>query len=211
MSHTSTLTHYSPAIVAILRGIEPREVVEVGKALLDAGIRNIEVPLNSPQALTSIERLAASLEGDALIGAGTVLAAASVDDAATAGAKFVVSPNTDVTVIARALHRGLDSMPGIMTPTEAMAAIAAGAKHLKLFPANSVGDGHIRALRDVLPPDCYIWAVGGISAANLEQWMGRGAFGVGVGSSLYRPGRKAGEVGECAAGLVESVTQENRS
>jgi 2-dehydro-3-deoxyphosphogalactonate aldolase len=202
MDPTSRLTHYSPAIVAILRGIEPREVVEVGKALVDAGIRIVEVPLNSPQALTSIERLAISLEGDALVGAGTVLTAASVDDVATAGAKFVVSPTTDATVIARTLKRGLDPMPGIMTPTEAMTAIAAGARHLKLFPASSLGEGHIHALRDVLPRDSYIWAVGGINAENLAQWTRRGAFGVGVGSSLYRPGRSAGEVRKCAAELV---------
>jgi 2-dehydro-3-deoxyphosphogalactonate aldolase len=192
----------SPAIVAILRGIGPGEVVDVGKALVDAGIRIVEVPLNSPDALRSIERLAAVVEGDVLVGAGTVLTVASVDDVATAGAQFVVSPNTDGAVIARTLERGLESMPGAMTPTEAMVAVDAGARHLKVFPASSVGVGHIRALRDVLPTDCCVWAVGGVSAANLAQWAERGAFGVGVGSSLYRPGRSAGEVRKRAAELV---------
>jgi 2-dehydro-3-deoxyphosphogalactonate aldolase len=202
MSPGSRLTQCSPAIVAILRGIEPSEVVEVGKALVHAGIRIIEVPLNSPDALRSIERLAASVEGEIMVGAGTVLTAASVDDVATAGAQFVVSPNTDGAVIARTLERGLESMPGAMTPTEAMTAVHAGARHLKVFPASSVGLGHIRALRDVLPPDCCVWAVGGVSATNLAQWAERGAFGVGVGSSLYRPGRSASDVRKRAAELV---------
>jgi 2-dehydro-3-deoxyphosphogalactonate aldolase len=189
----------SPAIVAILRGIGPGDVVDIGKALVAAGIRIIEVPLNSPQALTSIGRLAGS---DALIGAGTVLTASAVDDVAAAGARFVVSPNTDPAVIARALERGLEPMPGVLSPTEAMAAVAAGAAHLKLFPAASVGAGHIRALRDVLPPHCRLWAVGGVDAANLPQWIERGAFGVGVGGSLYRPGRDLDEVRKRADQLV---------
>jgi 2-dehydro-3-deoxyphosphogalactonate aldolase len=202
MDSGSRLAQHSPAIVAILRGIEPGEAVEIGKALVDAGIRIVEVPLNSPDALTSIERLAASFDDDVLVGAGTVLTVDSVDAVATAGAQFVVSPNTDAAVIARTLERGLDPMPGVMTPTEAMAAVAAGARHLKLFPAGSIGDGHIRALRDVLPSDCCVWAVGGVSATNVAQWIERGAFGVGVGSALYRPGHDTGEVRQRAARLL---------
>lgn len=202
MDAESALEQRSPAIVAVLRGIQPDEVVDIGRALVDAGICIIEVPLNSPQALTSIERLAASVGKHALVGAGTVLTAGSVDDVAAAGAGFVVSPNTDPAVIARALERALEPMPGAMTPTEAMAAIAAGARHLKLFPANSIGSGHIRALRDVLPADCRVWAVGGVSAADLPQWIEHGAFGVGIGGWLYRPGRNASDVRARADELV---------
>lgn len=202
MNKESELTHCSPAIVAILRGVEPGEVVAIGRALVDAGIRIVEVPLNSPEALKSIARLVTSVGSDTLVGAGTVLTARSVDDVAAAGGKFVVSPNTDASVITRTLEKGLEPMPGAMTPTEALAAISAGARHLKIFPADSVGASHIRALRDVIPPDCRIWAVGGVSVANLPDWIEFGAFGVGIGGSLYRPGRSVDDVRRRADELV---------
>jgi 2-dehydro-3-deoxyphosphogalactonate aldolase len=201
------LSGRTPPIIAILRGIEPAEAVDVGRALVDAGIRIVEVPLNSPQANTSIERLATSIGSEALVGAGTVLTAVSVDEVASAGAKFVVSPNTDVDVIARTLERGLEPMPGAMTPTEALQAISAGARHLKIFPAGSVGGGHIRALCDVLPSDCRIWAVGGVSAANLPNWIRSGAFGVGIGGSLYRAGRPIDDIRSGAAELIAAWRQ----
>jgi 2-dehydro-3-deoxyphosphogalactonate aldolase len=202
MDKESGLTQCLPSIVAILRGVRPGEAVDIGQALVDAGIRIVEVPLNSPDALTSIERLATSVGSDTLVGAGTVLTVRSVDDVAAAGGKFVVSPNTDTGVIARTLERGLEPMPGAMTPTEALTAISAGARHLKIFPADSVGAGHIRALRDVIPPDCRIWAVGGVSVTNLADWIEFGAFGVGIGGSLYRPGRSADDVRRRAEELV---------
>jgi 2-dehydro-3-deoxyphosphogalactonate aldolase len=204
MNPDPALERRSPPIVAILRGVRPTEVVDIAGALADAGIRILEVPLNSPDALSSIERLAGSADGRMLIGAGTVLTAAAVDDVAAAGATFVVSPNTDPSVIARTLERGLESMPGVMTPTEAMAATAAGARHLKLFPASTTGAGHIRALQDVLPEHSRVWAVGGVGAANLSRWIESGAYGVGVGGSLYRPGRNAAEVRITAGELVRA-------
>jgi 2-dehydro-3-deoxyphosphogalactonate aldolase len=202
MATVTGLAHYRPPLIAILRGVRPDEAMEIGNALVDAGIRMLEVPLNSPGALASIERLAASVGKDVLLGAGTVLSAASVDDVASAGARFTVSPNTNAAVIVRALERGLEPMPGVMTPTEALAAIAAGARHLKVFPATSLGSGHIGALREVLPEDCSLWAVGGVNASNLGGWFDYGACGVGIGGSLYRAGRPAGEVRNRAADLI---------
>ncbi len=188
MSLNSQLEGGAPAIIAILRGVRPDEVVDIGLALIAAGIRIIEVPLNSPQPLTSIERLAAAAGERALIGAGTVLTAGEVDAVVSAGGRLVVSPNTDARVIVRALERGLDVLPGTMTPTEAFAAIAAGARDIKLFPGASSGPTYLRALRDVLPRDCRVWAVGGASASNLGEWMAAGASGIGIGGSLYKPG-----------------------
>jgi 2-dehydro-3-deoxyphosphogalactonate aldolase len=207
----SALEKHSPAIAAILRGIRPGEVAEIGEALLQAGLSIIEVPLNSPEALASIEKLAASVGDRALIGAGTVLDTRSVDAVAAAGARFAVAPNASPEVISRALDLGIEPMPGFMTPTEAFAALAAGARQLKLFPASSLGFGHIRAVRDVLPVDCRIWAVGGVSAANVSQWVASGAYGVAVGGSLYRPGRSARDVRERVEELVHAWRDADRS
>lgn len=204
----------SPPIVAILRGIAPEEIVEVGSALIDAGIRVIEVPLNSPRALESIERLVASTS-DALIGAGTVVSAEAVGAVAAAGGQLVVSPNTDLSVIGRTLERGLTPMPGVMSPTEAFAAFAAGARHLKIFPAEGLGAAHLRALREVLPVACSLWAVGGANASNLGRWIAAGAVGIGIGGSLYRPGVDVDAVRARAAELVaawrELKTQDART
>ena len=188
MTLNARLESGSPAIVAILRGVRPDEVLEVGRTLFDAGIRIIEVPLNSPEPLISIQRLAAALGDQALIGAGTVLSARSVDDVASAGGRLIVAPNADPVVIGRAVTHGLEVLPGVMTPTEAFAAIAAGAVHIKLFPGSSTGPAFVRALRDVLPAQCRVWAVGGASATNLHEWLAAGATGIGVGGALYRPG-----------------------
>jgi 2-dehydro-3-deoxyphosphogalactonate aldolase len=188
MTLNARLESGSPPIVAILRGVRPDEVLEVGRTLFDAGIRIIEVPLNSPEPLISIQRLAAALGKQALIGAGTVLSAQSVDDVASAGGRLIVAPNADPVVIGRAVTRGLEVLPGIMTPTEAFAAVAAGAVHIKLFPGSSTGPTFVRALRDVLPAECRVWAVGGANATNLHEWLAAGATGIGVGGALYRPG-----------------------
>lgn len=192
----------APGVVAILRGVSPDEVVGIGQALIDAGLRLIEVPLNSPQPLLSIERLVAAAAGRALIGAGTVTSVAQVNDVIAAGGRMIVAPNTDTSVIARAVERGVDVLPGAMTPTEAFAALGAGARHLKIFPSSSLGPAHVRALREVLPASCNLWAVGGTGAANLKQWLDAGAAGIGVGSALYRPGTRAEAAFATAGELV---------
>ncbi|MGH8179006.1 MAG: 2-dehydro-3-deoxy-6-phosphogalactonate aldolase [Steroidobacter sp.] len=192
----------TPAIIAILRGVTPDEVLEVANTLIEEGIRIIEVPLNSPQPLVNIERLARSFGDKALVGAGTVTSVAAVNDVASVGGRLIVSPNANAAVIARAVERGLDVLPGVMTPTEAFAAIDAGARDLKLFPGGTTGPAHIRALREVLPADCAIWAVGGVSVANLAQWLEAGARGVGIGGSLYKPGVTIDSVRTVAADLA---------
>jgi 2-dehydro-3-deoxyphosphogalactonate aldolase len=198
----SELERGSPPIIAILRGVEPQEVLEIGAALIDAGIRIIEVPLNSPQPLASIERLASRFGEQALIGAGTVTMPADVDAVADAGGRLIVAPNTRTDVIEQSIRRDLDPLPGVMTPSEAFASVAAGAKNIKLFPGNSVGPAHARALRDVLPGTVAIWAVGGADARNLGQWLAAGAVGIGVGGSLYKAGTSAQTVAVRASELV---------
>lgn len=202
MTLTESLDAGAPGIIAILRGLQPAMAVEVGAVLLDSGIRIIEVPLNSPQPLLSIERLAAQFGEQAVIGAGTVLTAAQVRDVAAAGGRLIVSPNMDPAVVERTLQEGLQPLPGVMTATEAFAALAAGAKHLKVFPASSVGPAHLRALREVLPRDTGLWAVGGASAANLGDWLAAGAAGIGVGGALFTPGTSTVALAERARDLV---------
>jgi 2-dehydro-3-deoxyphosphogalactonate aldolase len=189
-------------IVAILRGLRPAEAVDLGRALVTAGVRIIEVPLNSPKPLQSIALLQQTFGADALIGAGTVLAASEVEAVAKTGAGFIVTPNTDPAVISHAVALGLEPMPGFFTASEAFAALRAGATRLKLFPASSADAGHVKALRDVLPSETQIWAVGGTSAGNFVQWLERGVTGIGVGGSLYKPGDPATLVGERARALV---------
>ncbi len=191
-----------PRIVAILRGITPAEILPVADALVEAGIDGIEVPLNSPQPLRSIEALCRA-HGDAVLcGAGTVLAAADVDAVREAGGKLIVTPNTDAEVIARAASLGLVAMPGFATASEAFAALRAGARALKLFPAGTYGPGHVKALRAVLPADKPVYAVGGVGAANIREWLRAGVHGIGVGTELYQPGISAEEVGQRARRLV---------
>ena len=191
-----------PPLVAILRGIRPEEVLDVAAALHEAGIGAIEVPLNSPAPLESIARLAAKFGDRCLCGAGTVLRPADVDAVHAAGGRLIVTPNTAPAVIARAVALGLTVMPGFATATEAFAAVDAGAGMLKLFPAASYGPGHLKALRDVLPPAVAVFAVGGVGAANLEPWRQAGCAGLGVGGDLYRAGHPAGEVHRRALALV---------
>jgi 2-dehydro-3-deoxyphosphogalactonate aldolase len=191
-----------PPIVAILRGVKPTEIVDIAAALVEAGIKGIEVPLNSPDPLESIEKLCARFGDQALCGAGTVLTPKAVDDVAAAGGKLIVTPNTDPEVIRRAVELGLTAMPGFATPSEAFAAVKAGAKALKLFPAGTFGPGHVKAVKDVLPKEILVYAVGGVGAANIEPWRAAGVAGIGVGGELYRPGYTAQEVGQRAAALV---------
>lgn len=204
MTLQDLLSAGAPPVIAILRGIKPDEVVEIGSVLVDVGLRIIEIPLNSPEPLLSIERLRATLPRDVLVGAGTVTSTDAVDQVTAAGGRLIVAPNMSSAVIARAVELGLDVLPGVMTPTEAFAAIDAGARHLKLFPAATAGPSHLKALREVLPADCRIWAVGGTNADNLGEWLSAGATGIAVGGALYRAGFTADVVRKQAQALVEA-------
>lgn len=191
-------------LVAIVRGVRPDEVLGIAEALHGAGVRIVEVPLNSPDPLESIRRL--GVMGDRLaFGAGTVLTVEDVDGVADAGGQLVVSPNTNVAVIRRTVERGLVPMPGFGTASEAFAAHSAGARTLKLFPAATYGPGHAKALLDVLPRDVVIAPVGGVKPDNMAEWWSAGARGFGLGGELYKPGMTPGEVGTRAAAAVAAV------
>lgn len=189
-------------IVAILRGITPPEVEGVAAALIGAGVTVIEVPLNSPDPLTSIRTMQDRFGDRATIGAGTVLTPQQVRDVAATGARLIVSPNCDAAVIGATKAAGLESFPGVMTPTEAFAALAAGADALKLFPGELVGPAGLRAMRAVLPAGVPLCAVGGVSAQNMGEWLAAGAQGFGIGSSIYKPGDGADTVAEKARALT---------
>ena len=184
-------------LVAILRGIRPDEAVAVGGALVDAGWRMLEVPLNSPEPLRSIATLAESCPG-ALVGAGTVLTAAAVRDVHAAGARLVVAPNFDADVVRETVRLGMVALPGVLSASEAFAALAAGAAALKLFPAEMIPPEAVKALRAVLDPATVLLPVGGISLANMAAYRAVGASGFGIGSSLYKPGSDADAVGATA-------------
>ena len=194
-------------IVAILRGITPDFVLEVAECLVQCGIKTIEVPLNSPQALQSIQLLHDRFAAEAVIGAGTVLSARQVESVAQAGATLVLSPDMNVEVIERTRALGLTSIPGVATPTEAFRALEAGANALKLFPADVLGVASLKAWRSVLPADVRIFAVGGIEAGNAASFLAAGAVGVGVGGWLYRPGYTVDQVRESATQLVRSLAR----
>lgn len=192
-------------VVAILRGVTPDEVVGVGEALLDAGVKVIEVPLNSPEPVESIRRLVEALGERAVCGAGTVLTPADVEAVAAVGGRVIVTPNTDEAVIRRSLGLGLTPMPGFATATEAFQAYAAGARRLKLFPAASYGVGHLRQLRAVLPEDVSVLAVGGVRPDSMGEWLAAGVEGFGVGSELYKPGQSAEQTAVRARAVVDGL------
>lgn len=194
----------SRTIIAILRRITPDAVPDVTAALIKAGITQIEVPLNSPDALQSIAAISDRFGEAALIGAGTVLTAAEVDAVAGAGGRLIVSPNCDPAVIAATKAKGLHSWPGVLTPTECFAALRAGADGLKLFPAFQVGPAGLKAMRAVLPPDVPVYAVGGVGPEDFADWRAAGADGFGLGTSLYRPGDSAGDVAAKAKRAVDA-------
>ena len=191
-------------LIAILRGITPDEAVPVGLALAEAGFRIIEVPLNSPQPLRSIEALARELGSRCLIGAGTVMSAAQVDAVAQAGGQLIVMPHGDAQVIRAAKARGLGCAPGIATPTEGFAALAAGADALKLFPAELLTPAVLRALRAVFPSEVLFVPVGGITPHNLAAYAAAGANGFGLGSALYKPGVTAPQVAVNARAFIDA-------
>jgi 2-dehydro-3-deoxyphosphogalactonate aldolase len=193
-------------LIAILRGIRREEALPVGTALFEAGFRVIEVPLNSPEPLASIEALARQLGDRALIGAGTVMSVQDVSDVAAAGGRLIVMPHSDPAVIRSAVSAGLACAPGVATPTEAFAALAAGAHALKLFPAEMIGPPVVKALRAVLPKGVRLIPVGGINAGNIPAYRTAGADGFGIGSNLYAPGRSAADVARLAMELVRVVS-----
>lgn len=189
-------------LVAILRGLEPERAVAVGEVLVEAGFDMIEVPLNSPEPFVSIAALVEALGHRALIGAGTVLAEAEVDALAAIGAKLVVSPNCNPAVIRRTSAHGMVSLPGVLTPTEMFTALEAGASALKLFPADMASPAVIKAVRAVLPPAVPILAVGGISAANMGDYLAAGAAGFGIGGALFTPGKPLDTIASDARAIV---------
>jgi 2-dehydro-3-deoxyphosphogalactonate aldolase len=191
-------------LIAILRGVTPEEAGEVSSALFEAGFRCVEVTLNSPQPFESIAIIARTLGDAMLVGAGTVMDPAGVRAAADAGARLIVSPNMDPTVIAATKSRGLISVPAFFTPTEAFAALAAGADALKLFPAEVFDPSMLKAMRAVLPHSAHLLPVGGITAASLGAWRVAGAAGFGIGGPIYQAGIPPGEVAKRAAAFVDA-------
>jgi 2-dehydro-3-deoxyphosphogalactonate aldolase len=189
-------------LVAILRGLTPPRAVEVAQALFDTGFRILEVPLNRPGALESIALIAAMAPADALIGAGTVLTVADVEAVHAAGGRLIVSPNCDPAVIERAAALHMICAPGIVTPTEAFAALKAGAHALKLFPAESVGQAGCKALLSVLPAGTDLWPVGGITPESMAAWRQAGATGFGIGSQLFKPEMATAQVAQVAREFV---------
>lgn len=192
-------------LVAIIRGVTPADAEVIGRAMFEAGIRIIEVPLNSPDPMESIRVLAAALEGKALVGAGTVLTVEDVHQVRRAGGELVVSPNTNAEVISATVAAGMASCPGYFTPSEAFAALKAGADALKLFPAEGASPAVVKAQRAVLPKDVPLLVVGGISPDNMGPWRQAGADGFGLGSGLYKPGQSAQDTLIKAKAYVEGV------
>ena len=192
-------------IVAIVRGVRPEEVLDHAQALYEAGVRVVEAPLNSPDPIESIRRLAEVWGERMVVGGGTVLSAERVDAVAQAGGRLVVAPNTAPEVIRRAVALGLDPAPGFATASEAFLAIGAGARHLKLFPAITYGPAHLKQLKAVLPPEVVVWAVGGVGPEGVADWWTAGARAFGVGGEIYRAGQPVAETAEKAVRLVSAA------
>lgn len=213
-------TTHSPGsrreLIAILRGITPVECEDYASALIDAGITQIEVPMNSPDALKSIELLSNSFTQQAIIGAGTVLTVQQVDDIAKAGGKLIVSPNFNTEVVKATVTNGLVSLPGVLTPSEAFAALDAGASGIKLFPSFLLGLQGYAAMNAVLPDNTKAYVVGGVAASpnehpSIAEWLAAGATGFGIGSWLYKPGRQITNLQDRATRLVTEYDQAKHS
>lgn len=196
--HTFARAQAALPLVAILRGLTPEEAPAIGDALVQAGFGLLEVPLNSPRPLDSIALLARA-HPDALVGAGTVLTVAQVRAVHAAGGRLVVAPNFDAAVVREAVALGMVCLPGVLTPTEAFGALAAGAHGLKLFPAEMASPAVVKALRAVLPAGVLLLPVGGIAPDNMAPYRAAGASGFGIGSALYKPGKAAADVARDAA------------
>jgi len=190
-------------LVAILRGLKPEEALDVGQAIVNAGFHILEVPLNSPDPLRSIQILAEAFPR-ALVGAGTVTTAQQVRDIKAAGGQLIISPHLDDNVVCEAVNLGLISLPGVATPTEAFKAIALGAHGLKLFPAEMISPAVVKSMRAVLPKHIRLIPVGGIGTHNMADYRNSGASGFGIGSALFAPGKSAQAVGESAAAFVQA-------
>ena len=191
-------------LIAILRGLKPEETEGVVGALIETGFTAIEIPLNSPDPFRSIETAVKMAPENCLIGAGTVLTTAQVEQLADVGGQLMVSPNVEPAVISLAAQKGMVTMPGVLTPTEALSAAAAGATGLKFFPASVLGPSGITAIRAILPPELEIAAVGGVSDANFGDYAKAGIRSFGLGSSLYKPGMSAAEVRERAVATIKA-------
>jgi 2-dehydro-3-deoxyphosphogalactonate aldolase len=191
-------------IIAILRGITTAEVDAVGQVLVEAGITIAEIPLNSPDPFTSIEKMAKAFAGRLVVGAGTVLSVQDVNQLKLHGGQISVSPDCNEAVIAHARELGLEPLPGVFTPSEAFAAIRSGATRLKLFPAEAASPVTVKAWRAVLPRHVQIYAVGGITPANMQSWADAGTAGFGIGSNIYRQDFTAADVAKAAKSFVEA-------
>jgi 2-dehydro-3-deoxyphosphogalactonate aldolase len=192
-------------VVAIVRGVRPDEVLDHAAALLEAGVVGIEVPLNSPDPIDSIRKLAAEFGDRMAVGAGTVLTAERVDAVAEAGGRIIVSPNTRSDVIRRAVELGLDPAPGFGTVSEAFTALEAGARHLKLFPAVTYGPAFVKQIKAVLPPQAVVWGVGGVGPDTIAEWWAAGARAFGLGGELYRAGQSVADTREKARRVVDAA------
>jgi 2-dehydro-3-deoxyphosphogalactonate aldolase len=193
-----------PPLIAILRGLERERAEAVGQVLFEAGFRAVEVPLNRPHGLECIEALVGTAPADALIGAGTVTDTGQVDAVSAAGGRLIVSPHLDSRVVAHARDRGLRAVPGVFTPTEAFAALRAGAHALKFFPAETLLPAGLRAVLSVLPADTLAWPVGGITPESLAPWREAGANGFGIGSALFKPGIALDDLARRARAFVDA-------
>lgn len=195
----------APPLIAILRGLQPERAQDVGRLLFDCGWRALEVPLNRPGALACIEALARIAPADALIGAGTVVEAAQVDQVVQAGGRWMVSPHTDAALIALGVERGLRVVPGVFTASEAFAALRAGACALKVFPAEAMTPAGLRALKSVLPEGTPLWPVGGIEPEHLGHWAAHGATGFGIGGALFKPEFKREQIAQRARAFLDAL------
>lgn len=197
----------SRPLIAILRGVTPPEATDIAGALIDAGIDRIEVPLNSPEPFDSIRAMVDAFGNRALIGAGTVLTVSDVEQVKAVGGKLIVSPNADAEVIKATKAHGMQSFPGVLTPTEMFSALKAGADGLKIFPAFKLGLDGFKAVKAVLPKEVDVYAVGGVGAGDFKAWLDAGAAGFGMGSALYAPGFTAQEVSKRAAAMVAAYDE----